>query len=169
MSFDLNERRTIFSPCKQYRYTLWRDWTPVFADNVSRFVNFICLNPSTATATTDDNTMRKCIKFSKAWGFDAMCVTNIFAYRSTDPVKLLNLQDPTGPENDMYIRHIAGLADMVVAAWSQHAVFMERSTAVRKLLREIDKPVHYLKMGQHEPCHPLYLPDSTKPELWVTM
>lgn len=162
---------TLFSDDRVYRYTLWREWADLFTTTL-RVVNFICLNPSTATETLDDPTMRKCIKFSKAWGYDAMCVTNIFAYRATNPEEMKAAADPVGPDNDNWIRHVALQSDLVVAAWSQHAGHRGRSKEVRDLLVRMGKPVHYLRMGTGqapEPWHPLYLPDSTKPEVWVTI
>lgn len=137
-----------------------------------RFVNFICLNPSTATETLDDPTMRRCIKFAKMWGYDAMCVTNIFAFRATDPKDMMAAEDPVGPGNNYWITRVAEDSDLVVAAWSQHATFKGRADEVKALLRRTHKPVHYLRMGKGpggQPHHPLYLPDSTKPILWVTM
>jgi hypothetical protein len=165
--------QTTFSTDRVHRYTLWREWVSVFTNEDDfHFVNFICLNPSTATETKDDPTMRKCIKFAKAWGYDAMCVTNIFAFRSTDPEGMKAAADPIGPDNDYFLENVASDADLVVAAWSQHATFMGRGRDVQKMLASLMKPIHYLRMGtgkDPQPWHPLYLPDSTKPQLWVTI
>jgi len=149
-------RTADFSACRKYRYTLWRNWS-----DGGRYVNFICLNPSTADETNDDPTMRKCIKFAKAWGYDAMCATNIFAYRATDPKEMKRQAEPIGESNDYYIHNIAHNAALVVAAWSQHGTHLERSKQVREILTGLD--VHMLKMGSKEPWHPLYLKDSTVP------
>ena len=53
-------RRTIFSECRQYRYTLWREWDLLN----SNYAMFIGLNPSTADEWKDDPTIRRCIDFS---------------------------------------------------------------------------------------------------------
>jgi hypothetical protein len=159
----------VFSECRQYRYTLWRNWSVGLFTRAGKpitYVNFICLNPSTADAVTDDNTIRKCVKFAKSWGFGAMCVTNLFAWRSTDPKVLKTLGDPVGSENDYYLENVARNADLVVAAWSQYGVIQNRAAKVRKNLR---MPMSYLRMGKGkdgQPWHPLYLPDVTKPILW---
>lgn len=162
---------TIFSPDRLYRYTLWRDWPDLFVP-FPRCVNFICLNPSTATETVDDPTMRKCIKFCKSWGYQSMCVTNIFAFRQTSPQEMMKFPEPVGPDNDYWLKFVAERVDLVIAAWSQHGGHRGRSREVRALLQDIGKPVHILRMGtgpNPEPWHPLYLPDSSQPIEWVTI
>lgn len=66
-----------------HRYTLRRDWL-----GVGGIVNFIMLNPSTADEIFNDPTIRKCIGFAKRWGFSGLVVTNLFAFRATDPADL---------------------------------------------------------------------------------
>ncbi len=78
------------SPCRQYRYRLWRDWDP----GAGRCV-FVGLNPSTADEHTDDPTIRKCVGFAKRWGFGAIDMVNLFAYRSTSPKGLLTQECPS--------------------------------------------------------------------------
>lgn len=72
-------RETIFSPCRKYRYTLWRTFS-LFELGDGRltaahqpFVQFIGLNPSTADETNDDPTIRRCVGYAKTWGFGALC------------------------------------------------------------------------------------------------
>jgi hypothetical protein len=159
-------RKAVFSQDEVYRYTLWREWGGMLEPGDRRYVNFICLNPSTATDTKDDNTIRRCTRFARLWGYTAMCVTNIFAFRSTDPVGLLTIPDPIGPLNNDYILEIASEASLVICAWSQHAGLNNRGPEVREMLEGWATP-HYLKMSKTgHPYHPLYLPSDTKPVLW---
>ena len=162
MSNLTDEARAHFSSCRKYRYTLWRWWGDMFNES-SNYVNFICLNPSTADETKDDNTIRKCIKFAKSWGYSGMCVTNLFAWRSTDRKAMMKVDEPIGPDNDYYIWNVAANAKLIVAAWSQDGNHRGRSKAVRE---NLSLPLHYLRMGKSEPWHPLYLPDISKPILW---
>jgi len=169
----------VFSDDEIYRYTLWRtraepllsvaaaDFRPA-KPKPSGYVNFICLNPSVASDTQDDPTIRKITKFAYAWGYNSVCITNIFAYRSTDPKILTLVSNPEGDENNRHIRRIAESATIVVAAWSQHANIRRRSEYVRRMLLQSRVQLHYLKMGKVEPYHPLYLPDDTKPVIWTT-
>ncbi len=154
-----------FSPCRTWRYTLTRQWGPLLPT-----VNFIGLNPSTADETTLDPTCRRCVGFAKAWGFGTYVMTNIFAYRSTDPKALLSVDDPVGPENDAMIIEEAWGADLVIAAWGVHGALNERGAQVTKMLQEIGVAVFCLgttKAGH--PKHPLYLPKSVKPQLYGGM
>lgn len=158
--FDDNTRTATLSRSRIYRYTLWRRWS-----DGSRYVNFICLNPSTADESVDDPTVRKCVKFARSWGYDALCITNLFAYRATDPKVLKKFSNPIGYGNNRHLLIVAKDASLIVAAWSQYGGFMHRSTAVRRLLQRFD--LHYLRITNGEPWHPLYLPDRTRPSLWV--
>lgn len=142
-----------------YRYTLWRRWS-----KGKRYVNFICLNPSTADEKTDDPTIRKCVKFARTWGFDAMCMTNLFAFRATDKRKMLRFHDPVGYSNDHWLLHTAKKASLIVAAWSRDGGFNNRAGNVCTLLADYD--LYCLRITQIHPWHPLYLPDATRPRLW---
>ena len=51
------ERSATFSPCRRYRYALWRGWPRLFAGK--GYAMFIGLNPSAADETTDDNTVSR--------------------------------------------------------------------------------------------------------------
>ena len=142
-----------FSPCRRYRYTLCRRWGD------GPYAMFVGLNPSTADETTDDPTIRRCIRFARDWGYDALCMTNLFAFRATDPKMMLSEPEPVGPENDEWLFALSSDAGIVIAAWGAHGGHRHRDTAVLTMLHE----VHHLgltKVGK--PRHPLYLrADST--------
>jgi hypothetical protein len=91
-----------FSACRRYRYALWRNWADLFP-NTGGSVMFIGLNPSTADETHadeihDDPTIRRCIAFAQAWGFQELYMTNLFAYRTTKIADLLTQTDPIGED-----------------------------------------------------------------------
>ena len=151
------------SACGKYRYELWRDWA------AGRRCNFIMLNPSTADEVENDPTVERCQRRAQQWGYDRLVVTNLFALRSTDPSALLSAEDPTAAgENDLAILEAALASSLVVCAWGNHGHILARSAQVRLMLTEADVVLHYLKLGKTgEPCHPLYLPYSLKPTLWL--
>jgi hypothetical protein len=101
-----------FDPTRTYRYQLTRTWDP---DGPR--VNFLMLNPSTADAFGLDPTVRRCVGFARRWGFGSLEVTNIFAFRATDPRVLVGQPEPVGAGNDQAILDAARKADRVVAAW----------------------------------------------------
>ena len=162
------ERKTILSPCRTYRYQLWREWE-LPADETREFgphlgvAAFIGLNPSTADETKDDATIRKCIGFAKRWGCTALCMVNLFAYRSRNPKLLLNNPDPVGPENDDYLREVSWGAPLVIAAWGAFPQFDARARAVERLF--VDLKCLGMSRGGF-PRHPLMLPYKTRLQQW---
>lgn len=122
---------------------------------------FIGLNPSTADATLDDPTIRRCVGFAKAWGAGTLLMTNLFAYRATDPAALSKARDPIGPCNDEWLERVVGAADIVVAAWGNHGRLMNRASQVQGLF---PGRLHALALTQTGmPKHPLYLSTSHRP------
>lgn len=156
------QRITILSPCRIYRYTLWRDWTDLLTP-ATGYAMFIGLNPSTADETNDDPTIRRCVAFAKAWGYDSLCMTNLFAYRATDPADMMRAAEPVGPENDRLLREMAASAGVVVAAWGTLGVYRNRASDVRRMLPHLSC-LRLTKDGH--PGHPLYLPQTLRPVSW---
>ena len=152
----------IYSDCLVYRYSLTRVWNPEW-----RKVNFVMLNPSTATEVHNDPTIERCEQRARALGFGAICITNIFAWRDTDPKKMRAAADPVGVDNDTAIRTACTSADQVIAAWGTHGAHLERGAKVAKLLRLIDVPIFHLGLTKAgHPKHPLYLSYATQPQIW---
>lgn len=156
-------RRCEFSPCRAYRYTLWREWAheELFRGPRSiSFVMFVGLNPSTADETNDDPTIRRCIDFARRWGFGALCMMNLFAYRATQPQDMKAQPDPVGPKNDFWLKEAALGADLIIAAWGKHGAHRGRANAVLDML----PGVHCLRQNKDgSPEHPLYIPGETEP------
>lgn len=143
----------IISECGTYRYALERNW-----GGYAKVVAFIMLNPSTADATKDDPTIRRCIGFAKAWGCTGLRVLNLFALRSTDPKALYSHPDPIGPENDDYLREWSADSQIVVAAWGVHGKLRGRGTKVRGMVPGL-QALGVTKDGH--PKHPLYVAAAT--------
>ena len=150
---------TILDGAREYRYTLERTWNPD-ADRVL----FVMLNPSTADATTDDATIRRCRGFAVSWGKGGIVVGNLFALRSTDPKGLFRHRDPVGPENDKHLERLARECEMVVAAWGNSAssvpAFRKRQEFVKELLRGRMQCLGTNKDGT--PKHPVRLSGDTQ-------
>ena len=124
---------------------------------------FIGLNPSTADETQDDPTIRRCIAFAKAWGYSALCMTNIFAFRATDPKDMKAEEFPIGGhENDLSLHSLSESAGIVIAAWGVHGTHLDRNADVMKLIPNL----HCLGTTKDgHPRHPLYLRKDSVPSL----
>lgn len=130
-----------------YRYRLDRTWDP----RLGR-VLWVMLNPSTADATEDDPTIRKCKGFANRWGYGAITVVNLFAFRATDPQNLCKAAWPISEpdhrngrtvrplveRNDYEIVRAARECDLRVMAWgaNRHPCYPDRDRAVAAIIRD---------------------------------
>lgn len=158
-----------FSDDEVYRYTLTRQWSD------GPCVAFLMFNPSTATATTEDPTIRKCIGFARRWGYGKLVVLNLYAIRSTDPkaVKRMELS-AVGPLNDFWIVKTINNVREIIYAWgcAQHAPDIEnRMLEVTKYIRTVTGdqfPINCLGYRQDgHPRHPLMLKYDTPRERFI--
>lgn len=142
-------KSAIISECERFRYLLTREW-----DDHLPAICWCLLNPSTADAMKDDPTVRRCIDFSKRWGYGRLYLVNLFAYRTTYPKELKRTIDPIGPNNDVYIGEALDRCGIVVAAWGAHSDFSTRREAVGNRL-----PSAFClgKTKSGAPRHPLYV------------
>lgn len=157
MAQIVQNKDAIFSPCRKYRYTLWRGWANDWDTN---YAMFIALNPSTADEIQDDNTVRRCIRFAQDWGYSGLLMTNVFGYRATLPKDMMAITDPVGIDNDRYLAEYAKKAGVIIAAWGNHATHQNRHHQVVSLIPNL----HCLKITKAGmPGHPLYLSKNLRP------
>lgn len=165
MDFDklkLMRSSAIFSPDREHRYCLFRNWSKDPFDWPK--VAFIGLNPSTADESFNDPTVTRCIGFAKRWGYGGMVMLNAFAYRATDPNVMKAHADPIGPENDEYILRVVDYCDMVVLCWGVHGSHIGRDAHMGDLLHSFRDKLHCLgKTKGGSPKHPLYLKSTESP------
>jgi hypothetical protein len=176
---ELKSSKAIFSPCRRYRYALWREWwetdclvcdatmppgetcnTCQRTRPVSDYLMVIGLNPSTADETKNDPTIRRCIGFAKQWGFSALCMTNLFAFRATQPKDMKAENDPVGPENDHWLHEARFYAGRCLAAWGTHGSHMGRDAQVKFAVQGLSC---LGKNANGSPKHPLYIAANTQP------
>lgn len=133
----------------------------------------IGVNPSTATETEDDPTIRRCIRFAADSGHGGLVMLNLFAWRATDIGDLVSAayggRDVVGPGNDNAILLEGTVAETVVCAWGPStkvpAPLQARFAEVPRMLAGRSLHVLALTKGGH-PGHPLYLPTSCRPTPW---
>ena len=155
------EDDAVISACLRYRYLLTRQIGPGAGT-----ATFIMLNPSTADATNDDPTIRRCIGFARQWECGHLAVLNLFAVRATDPADMKRAEDPVGPENrDWFDKTLsAPEPGPVICAWGVHGAHLGQDMTVLGWLAGYG--VEPLALGvtrDGHPKHPLYLPKSAKP------
>jgi hypothetical protein len=154
------EGNAVISGCGRYRYLLTRLVGPG-----SITATFIMLNPSTADATIDDPTIRRCIGFARRWDCGRLAVLNLFALRTTYPADLNRTDDPVGPRNEeCFDRTLkAAGAGPVVCAWGVHGAYLGQDQTVLGWIRP--RGIQLLSLGltrSGHPKHPLYLPRSAE-------
>jgi hypothetical protein len=177
MTADLLVRKSaVISECGKYRYRLERRWGD------GPLLPFVMLNPSTADAENDDRTIRRCMAFARREGFSGIIVANLHAYRSKHPSVLAVTPDPTGPDNDDWLRNLArgAFADGVgvVCAWGVwHGPGVDRSLIIIRssgaltvcLGRTKDNfPRHPLYVKSDQPLEPYDGPAPRSPRGWTT-
>jgi len=164
MQADLfDERGAELSPCRRYRYRLWRRWGDGPALNV------IGLNPSTADERVDDPTVTRCVRRARDLGYGALVLTNLFAWRATDPRDLALVDDPVGPEGNRVIIAEAKDCGGALCAWGAGGLLRGRGAEVEERLRRMGVALYVLRLnGDGTPAHPLYLSYSLKPVRWET-
>jgi len=152
-----------FSACRRWRYLLWRRW-----DEDQPAANFLMLNPSTADEHRLDPSCSRARDFAERWGYGALIVTNLFAWRATDPADMKAVCEPVGRSNDQAILRGARQSGVVVCAWGNHGGHRDRAATVVARLRGAGVPLHALKItAGGQPSHPLYLPARLTPARWL--
>ncbi|MGE3960251.1 MAG: DUF1643 domain-containing protein [Dehalococcoidia bacterium] len=150
-------RRTAsFSRDRRFRYELGRRWGD------GPLLTWVMLNPSAADAYVDDPTIRRCIGFSRNWGFGGMRVVNLAAFRAAHPAALAGEGDLLGPDGARRLRRALIEAETVIAAWGNvpSSLVGRAEESVRRL------PPDAWCLGltaQGQPRHPLYVRGDVTP------
>lgn len=156
----------------RHRYALHRRWDPLLPPTI-----WIMLNPSTADGMTDDNTIRKCCKYARAWGAGGIVVVNLYSLRATDPDVIAAA--PRAVRNGIYadawitmaLRLAAHHRIRPIAAWGAKvkAIADNRRGEVLEAAARLEVALDALHVTQDlHPGHPLYLRDSLKPRQYTT-
>jgi len=155
-----------FNDTRDRRYSLSRVWA---GDGAAR-VLWVMLNPSKADALKDDSTVRKCVGFSRRWGFGGLNVVNLFSVRATNPRALYEPETPVAVDDtDLETwREYADAAPLIVFAWGAHGAHMDRCVRfVDEVAPFLNKEVVTLGFGKHgQPLHPLHLSYQTPRIPW---
>lgn len=169
-SLGVFKRDAMVSQCGKYRYWLTRRWGP------GKVLLYIMLNPSTADATVDDQTIRRCVYFARRDGYDGISVLNLYAYRATSPKELRAFigkgGDAVGPDNLYWIRECAHGVSKVVLAWGNLS-FKDQDRhheVLQATFNALPRDVNYLCLGataNESPRHPSRLGNGVKFEEYL--
>lgn len=182
------QSNAIISADGKYRYRLIREWrsgssaqwdmwteddgSPVLDGAGAQLGQpkscvFVMLNPSTADGDRDDPTIRRCVAYAKAWGYDRLEVVNMFAWRATDPRDMLALTgkgDPIGRDNRQHVMDACYDAGIVICAWGAHGGHIDHDETVLGWIEDSGATPHALQLTKAGfPSHPLYLKGDLKP------
>ena len=144
----------VISKCGTYRYLLTREW-----DSTKPTCVFIMLNPSTADATEDDPTIRRCIGYARREGCGSLKVVNIMAFRATNPRNLPKDHKALGPKNSEYLHRVTEQADgPIIAAWGGNKAATRYVPNLLKAFEARGIKLQCLKKTKDgSPGHPLYV------------
>lgn len=164
----LTKRDADISDDGLFRWWLLRQW-----DETRPFVMFVGLNPSTADAETDDQTVRKWRGFSERWGYGGYVAVNVFPYRSRHPKDLAKapLLEAVRQENVRKIGEQIRLREIVeaVVCWGNETKAPEKLRRWFPMTEDFlrNQPCEVKCFGRTkrgDPKHPLTLGYKTK--LW---
>lgn len=147
---------------KVYRWWLFRCW----AANLPLII-WIMMNPSTADHAKNDPTILKVIRYSTRWGYGAVLVLNIYAFRASKPENMPDwIAERVGPRNTWWIklifRYAAKKKIPVICAWG--VKHKERGDVIREHAKDAGLKLKCLEMGLNgEPKHPRWLAESLDP------
>lgn len=169
MNTAITERSATFANDGMFRNTLLRMWDP----SLPRVV-FIMLNPSTADAEKDDQTIRTLIAFAQLWGYGSLMVVNLFTLRATDPKEMKKHPCPQGPDCERSIEEALDhpSTTLCVLAWGQHGSHLGQDRKILDLIMSRKWRWHmgvkcFGRTKAGFPKHPLYLRRDTKLEDWI--
>ena len=151
---DLYEFGAHFSDCGKFRYSLTRIWEPK-----GRLLQVIGLNPSTASATTDDPTIRTVKALAMGNGYGGFIMTNLFPVVSADP-SFVRVNPGPIEINDSVLHKVRGKCDDVLAAWG--SLMGDVGYRKSELVAVLDGSLCISTNKDGNPRHPLYTPYSAK-------
>jgi hypothetical protein len=141
------------SPCRKYRYRLWRTW-----DQTKPPVLYIMLNPSVADELADDTTITRCIRRAEILGAGGIIVMNLFAWITPYRNEIYNVPDPVGPDTDAEVLGACRGALHVICGWGNDGTHRGRGAEMLTLLRGAGiRPVAVTINQDGSPGHPLYI------------
>ncbi|MBW3243231.1 DUF1643 domain-containing protein [Epibacterium sp. DP7N7-1] len=158
---DIAGNGAVLSECKTFRYRLDRHVGE--GDIVAAVIG---VNPSTADASLDDQTVRKWRGFGQRLGWQRFIVGNVFSLRATNVREVAHAPDPFGPDHRKYLDGIIDEADIIVPCWGDRAklprMLRPRLDDMMEVLRLTGRPLFCWGLtASGDPKHPMMLAYDT--------
>jgi len=173
---DLEEKWAISD--SRHRFWLRRgpqDYKKYTPNDQPKRLLFVMLNPSTADASIDDPTIRRCRQLAFDNGYGVFGVVNLFSFRATSPDDLIAAEYPNDEKSDDAIISALAWADEVCFAfgverkglkgrdtWKERVAWVADQTMKAGMT---PKALGTTKDGW--PRHPLYLKSDSKLQPWL--
>ncbi len=125
-----------FSACGLYRWSLERKLR-----RSQRIIIYLGLNPSKASFSYNDQTLRRLINSCYLWGYGSLIVINLFARVNSSPSIIKRCHDPIGKDNDKELLRRAyqweqnPLCDLWLG-WGDKGTLRNRNVDVMKALKK---------------------------------
>jgi len=153
-SIDLTAPKgAIFSDDRKYRYALWRVWNPN-----KPLLQTVGLNPSVAGEIKDDPTITRLMSRAYQTGYGGLLMSNLYAFISTNPDRLLSNGNTVGEFTDYYLKEMIRMSDKQLVGWGSFKPVKERAVEVLKMIPE---PYCLGVNSDGQPKHPLYVSYET--------
>lgn len=150
--------RAIFSLDNKERYFLSREFK-----KEGRNISFLMLNPSTADAGKLDPTVTRCMEYGKNWGFDRVCIVNIYPIIGSDPMILIKKKGDR-ELNRLFIEYSLKFSEKIICAWGSHREVNFEKENLSDILFNNNKKLYSLGYNYDgNPKHPLYLKSNLEP------
>lgn len=154
---------TFMGPGDCYRLMLWREW----GREAARYVLFIGMNPSTASADFNDPTVAREIGFTQRLGLTAYRKVNVSAYRCTDPKGLRDAPIRCGQNLPVILDAAQNAVRVVVAFGTLKGPMRTLAEEVVSELRAAGVTLWCLgTTADGSPRHPLYLRRNAELVRW---
>lgn len=159
------EKSAFIEPDGNYRYWLSRQW-----NKKKTQLLIIGLNPSTADAEEDDNTISRLISFVRKAGYGGFFICNVFAYRTKDPNKMMewyrelpvDVEMNEHKKNLQIIWNIRRECEHILFCWGAHKMSGEGRDLIAGLIKAYPTALCFGHTKNGHPKHPLYLDGETQ-------
>jgi hypothetical protein len=147
------EAKAQFSRDKTRRFFLMRRWA------IGPTVLAVGLNPSIASTTQDDPTLRRLVRLLDAHGFGAVMLLNLWSQIAVQPSKVIRTEGRWTVSDWRRFHRITSRTDARLWMWGANG---RRHPDVQDVIASDVDALCFGVTAEGMPKHPLYLPNHTR-------